>query len=161
VALAACAFVWVFVWHTRWGYEIRTVGHNPRAAVYAGMSPARNVIMAMAIAGALGGLMGINEIMGVNHRLLLNFSAGYGFVGIAVSLMGRNHPLGIVFASILFGALFQGGGELAFEIPTISREMVVVIQGLVILFAGALEYLFLPFLAAVFRRAPMALQPAE
>ena len=66
---------------------------------------------------------------------MLDFTGGVGFVGIAVALMGRNHPLGIVLAALLFGALYQGGSELAFDIPTINREMVVVIQGLVILFA--------------------------
>jgi simple sugar transport system permease protein len=91
-------------------------------------------------------MMGLNEVMGVNHRLLLNFTAGYGFVGIAVSLMGRNHPFGILLASLLFGALYQGGAELAFEMPKVTRDLVVVIQGLVILFVGALEYLFLPAL---------------
>ena len=93
----------------------------------------------MTISGALAGLMAINELMGVQHRLMLNFTGGYGFVGIAVALMGRNHPLGIVLAAVLFGALYQGGSELAFDMPAINRDMVVVIQGLVILFAGALE----------------------
>ena len=162
IALLAGLFLWVFVWHTRWGYEIRTVGANQRAAIYAGISPSKNIILAMAISGGLAGMLGLNEIMGVNHRILLNFSAGYGFVGIAVSLMGRNHPVGIVLASLLFGALFQGGGDLAFEMPKITREMVVVIQGLVILFAGALEYLFWPYLAAIFRRpAALGAAPAE
>ena len=145
-ALVCCFLVWVFVWHTRWGYELRTVGANPSAAVYAGISPARNVMRAMAISGALAAMMGLNEVMGANQRLLLNFTAGYGFVGIAVSLMGRSHPAGIVLASLLFGALYQGGADLAFEMPRVSRELVVVIQGLVILFAGALEFLFLPWL---------------
>ncbi len=145
-ALVCGAGVWIFIWHTRWGYELRTVGANTDAAVYAGISPSRNIVRAMAISGALAGMMGLNEIMGVSHRLLLNFTAGYGFVGIAVSLMGRNHPLGIVVASLLFGALYQGGAELAFEMPKVSRELVVVIQGLVILFVGALEYLFRPVL---------------
>ena len=161
LALLAGGFVWVFVWYTRWGYEIRTVGANKAAAVYAGISPSRNIIVAMAISGGLAGMLGLNEIMGVNHRILLNFSAGYGFVGIAVALMGRNHPVGIVLAALLFGALFQGGADLAFEMPKITREMVVVIQGLVILFAGALEYLFWPYLAAIFRpREPLGAAPA-
>ena len=157
LAVVCCVLVWGFIWHTRWGYALRTVGANSAAAAYAGISPSRNIMLAMAISGGLAGLMGINEIMGVNHRLLLNFTAGYGFVGIAVSLMGRSHPLGIALSSLLFGALYQGGAELAFEIPKISRDMVVVIQGLVILFAGALEFLFLPYLAMIFgRRAPLA-----
>ncbi len=160
LALISCVLVWGFIWHTRWGYALRTVGANSAAAVYAGISPARNIMLAMAISGGLAGLMGVNEIMGVNHRLLLNFTAGYGFVGIAVSLMGRSHPAGIVLSSLLFGALYQGGAELAFEIPKISRDMVVVIQGLVILFAGALEFLFLPYLAMIFRRRTPAAMPA-
>ena len=75
---------------------------------------------------------------------MLNFKAGIGFTGIAVSLIGRNHPLGILLASLLFGILYQGGAELSFEVQTIDRHMVVLIQGLVILFAGALENLFRP-----------------
>ena len=142
LALLACVGVWIYVWHTRAGYRLRTVGQNPQAAVYGGISPARQIMIAMAVSGALAGGMSLNELMGVQHRLLLEFSAGFGFAGIAVALMGRNHPIGIVLASVLFGALYQGGAELAFEIPTITRDMVVVIQGLVILFTGALEYMF-------------------
>ena len=84
--------------------------------------------------------------------MILDFAGGYGFVGIAVALMGRNHPVGIVLAALLFGALYQGGAELAFDMPRISRDMVVVIQGLVILFAGALEHMFRPQLEALFAR---------
>jgi simple sugar transport system permease protein len=133
--------VWAFIWHTRWGYEIRTVGANETAAVYAGIDPRRVVMLAMCLSGALAGFLGINEVMGVHHRLLLNFTAGYGFTGIAVALMGRNHPVGIVLASLLFGMLYQGGAELAFEEPKVTREMVVTIQGLVILFSGALAHM--------------------
>ncbi len=161
-ALACAVLVWVYVWHTRWGYELRTVGANPDAAVYAGISPARNIIRAMVVSGALAGMMGLNEVMGVNQRLLLNFTAGYGFVGIAVALMGRNHPAGILVASLLFGALYQGGAELAFEMPRVSRELVVVIQGLVIMFVGALEFLFLPALRPWLRaRREAAAAPEE
>ena len=158
-ALICCLLVWLFVWHTRWGYELRTVGANQAAAVYAGISPARNIVIAMGISGGLAGFLGINEIMGVHHRLLLEFTAGYGFVGIAVALMGRNHPVGICLAALLFGALYQGGAELSFEIPKVTREMVVVIQGLVILFCGALEFMFKPGIEALFRRG-RAMLPA-
>lgn len=151
-ALAAAALVWVFIWHTRWGYELRAVGLNEEAAVYAGISPSRQIIVAMAISGGLAGLVGINEILGVHHRLLLGFPAGYGFIGIAVALMGRNHPAGVCLAALLFGALFQGGSEISFEMRNLNREMVVVIEGLVILFCGALENLFRPRLEALFRR---------
>ena len=102
--------------------------------------------------GALAGMMGLNPIMGDQYRLQESFPAGAGFVGIAVSLMGRNHPVGIIFAAILFGMLWQGGAELAFDMPNISRDMIVVIQGLVILFAGALEHMYRPALAGFFNR---------
>lgn len=138
LAIAACVFVWAFVWHTPWGFELRAMGHNAQAAAYAGIKLRRMIIVAMCLSGALAGLVGVNEIAGVHHRIILNFPAGYGFGGIAVALMGRNHPVGVILASLLFGVLYQGGAELAFEIPAITREMVVVIQGLVILFSGAL-----------------------
>jgi len=151
-ALACCVLVWVFLWRTPWGYAIRTTGHNPNAAAYAGISPARVTILAMALAGGLAGFLGLNEVLGVQHRLQLEFTAGYGFTGIAVALMGRNHPVGIVFAAILFGVLYQGGAELAFEIPALTRDMVVVIQGLVILFCGALEHMIRPGVESSYRR---------
>jgi simple sugar transport system permease protein len=151
VAVFACIFVWIFVWHTRWGYEIRTVGHSERAARYAGISRSRAIVLAMLVSGALAGFIGVNDVLGVHHHLLTGFTGGVGFVGIAVALMGRNHPLGVVLASLLFGALYQGGSDLAFDIPQITREMVVVIQGLVILFCGALENMFKPHIVALFR----------
>ena len=148
IVLAAfcCVGVWVFLWHTPWGYELRTMGHNPEAAVYAGTSIRRMTMLSMCISGALAGFVGVNELMGVHQRIVLDFPAGYGFAGIAVALMGRSHPLGIVLAALLFGALQQGGAELAFDIPSITREMVVVIQGLIILFSGALAHLPRPWL---------------
>ena len=104
--------------------------------------------------------MATNEILGGQHRLILGFTGGYGFAGIAVALMGRNHPVGIVLAALLFGALYQGGSELAFEMPRVNRDLVVVIQGLVILFAGALENMFRPRLEALFARRRRAEVPA-
>jgi simple sugar transport system permease protein len=160
LALIAAAGVWALIWKSRLGYEIRTVGHNPVAAVYAGISPERITIIAMLISGGLAGLMAINALMGDQQRLVLDYTAGAGFVGIAVALMGRSHPFGIILASILFGALYQGGAELAFEKPAINRDMIVVIQGMVILFAGALEQMFRPQLAALLARRP-ALRRAE
>ena len=153
-ALLCAAGVWLFLWHTRAGYRLRTAGASPAAALYGGISPPRQVLVAMLVSGALAGFMSLNELMGVQHRLLLEFTAGYGFAGIAVALMGRGHPAGVVLASVLFGALYQGGAELSFEVPRITRDMVVVIQGLVILFAGALEFMFVPALrVALLRRA--------
>lgn len=152
LALLASAGVWVFLWHTPWGYALRTMGQNPEAAVYAGTSIKRMTMLAMCLSGALAGGVAVNELLGVHHRLVLDFPAGYGFTGIAVALMGRGHPLGIVLAALLFGALQQGGAELSFEIPKITREMVIVIQGLVILFSGALVHLPRPWLQTLFAR---------
>ena len=153
-AFACCVLVWLLIWHTKLGHEIRTVGSNQTAAVYAGIKPDRIIIIAMCISGGLAGFVGVNEILGVQHRLLLDFSAGYGFTGIAVALMGRNHPVGIVLASLLFGALYQGGAELAFENSAFTPDLIVVIQGLVVLFSGALGFMFRPYLERLFVRAP-------
>lgn len=152
LALAAAYLVWLLIWRTRLGYEMRTLGHSSGAARYAGISETRIVVVTMLISGALAGLLAINSIMGDQHRIQQEFVAGAGFVGIAVALMGRSHPVGIVLASILFGMLYQGGAEIAFDMPNISRDMIVVIQGLVILFAGALENMFRPAVVAAFSR---------
>jgi general nucleoside transport system permease protein len=150
LALAVAWGVWYFLWRTKPGYEIRAVGLNTEAAIYAGISPAKIIMLAMAISGGLAGLVAVNEVLGAQHRLLLEYVQGAGFVGIAVALMGRNHPIGIVLAALLFGLLYQGGTELSFQRPEINRDMVVVIQGLVILFMGALEQTFRPWLSALF-----------
>lgn len=151
LALMALVAVWLLIWRTRLGYAIRTVGANPRAAAYAGISPAAVTMIAMAISGALAGGLAVNEALGVQHRLVLDFTAGYGFVGIAVALMGRGHPAGVGLAALLFGVLYQGGAELSFDKPAITRDMVVVIGGVLVLFAGALDGLFRRLVASVLR----------
>lgn len=156
LALAACAAVYVFLWHTRAGYRLRAVGASPGAAAYAGIRPQSQVMVAMAISGALAGMVGMNEVAGVSGKLVLEFVSGAGFTGIAVALMGRNHPLGIVLSSLLFGALFQGGAEVAFDVPGFSRDMVVMLQGFVVLFSGAMTYVIAPPLAWMLRNAGMA-----
>ena len=141
LALAAAFGTWGLIWRTRLGYEMRAFGHSEPAAVYAGIDPVRITVVTMLISGALAGMMALNVVMGFQHRLVLDYVGGAGFVGIAVALMGRSHPVGVVLASILFGILYQGGAELAFDMPAVSREMILVIQALVILFTGALENL--------------------
>lgn len=141
LALVAVVGVWFLLWRTRLGYAIRAVGQNPDAAHYAGIPYQRIIIITMMISGALAGMMAVNEIYGAQGRLIQNFTGGYGFIGIAVALMGRNHPVGVVFAAFLFGALFQGGSELQFEMSSLSRELILVIQGLVIFFTAALDQL--------------------
>lgn len=150
VALICAVCLWLYIWRSSAGYALRTVGFSERAASYAGIDARKVTVITMCLSGALAAMMGLNEILGTQHRLLLNFTAGYGFTGIAVSLMGRNHPVGIVLASLLFGALYQGGAELAFDMPRVTREMVVAIQGLVILFSGALAYMSEPWVAWVY-----------
>ena len=123
IAILACFLVWLLIWRTRLGYEIRAFGHSETAAVYAGISAPRKIIMiAMLISGALAGLMAINNVMGEAERLVLNAVEGAGFIGIAVALMGRSHPLGVLIAALLFGFLFQGGAELGLW-TKIPREM--------------------------------------
>ena len=124
IALLASFFFWVLIWHTRLGYEIRTVGQNQEAAHYSGINVARVIIITMAISGAFAGMMAINQILGVSHKLILGFTAGYGFTGIAVALMGRSHPVGVFLAALLFGFLYQGGAELALW-TNIPRELIV------------------------------------
>ena len=149
-AVLALIFVYVLIWHTKFGFAMRTMGHNPAASRYAGISNSKMIIIVMSISGALAGMVAVNEVLGVQSRIVMDFTSGYGFVGIAVALMGRNHPIGIALAAILFGALYQGGLELQFEMPAITRDMIVVIQALVILFTGAMEGLLRPGLENAF-----------
>lgn len=138
IAIAACFLVWWLIWRTRLGYEIRAFGHSETAAVYAGISPVKITVIAMLISGGLAGCMAINNVMGEAERLVLNSVEGAGFIGIAVALMGRSHPFGVLLAALLFGFLYQGGAELSLW-SNIPRELIVVIQALVILFTGALD----------------------
>jgi general nucleoside transport system permease protein len=156
LALAALLGVHLLLWRTRLGYALRAVGSSPHAALYAGIRPQSLIVVAMAISGGLAALVGINEIAGVHNRLIADFVAGAGFTGIAVSLIGRNHPLGIALAALLFGALYQGGAELAFEIQGFSRDMVFTLQGLIVLFAGAMAQVAAPWLSRLW----FAVRPA-
>ena len=138
IAVLACAAVWVLIWRTRLGYKIRAFGHSEPAAHYAGINATRITVATMLISGGLAGMMAINTTMGEAERLVLNSVEGAGFIGIAVALMGRSHPVGVLLAALLFGFLYQGGAELALW-TNIPRELIMVIQALVILFTGALD----------------------
>ena len=150
VAILALVGVYILIWHTKFGFALRAMGQNPTAARYAGISNSRMIIITMTLSGALAGMVAFNEVLGVQNRLVLDFVADAGFVGIAVALMGRNHPIGIGLAALLFGALYQGGNELQYVISGLDRTMVVIIQALVILFTGAMEGLFRPGLQRTF-----------
>lgn len=152
LALLALLAYSVLIWQTVWGYNVRTLGLNPHAAHYAGISIKKTIIGAMALSGALAGMAAVNSEMGSGHHLGLNFTAGAGFIGIAVALMGRKHPIGMLLSALLFGGLMQGGFDLALEKPNIPPETFVFIQGLIILFCGALENLYAPAVMAFLNR---------
>lgn len=136
IAIAACIVIYYLLWKTTLGYEIRAVGFNPFAAEYAGISSNRNIILAMVISGMLAGLAGTERILGFHRSFILGFSPGYGFEGIAVALLGKNHPVGVVLAALLFGALSSGGRWMAFNsgVPT---DLVTVLQAVIIFFVAA------------------------
>ena len=157
IAIVALAVYGVMVWRSSWGYQLRATGLNQNAAHYAGVSISRMIIVAMLISGALAGLGAVNSIMGSTHYLSLNFPAGAGFVGIAIALMGRQHPVGIFLSAVLFGALIQGGFDLSLEKPNIPQETFIFIQGLIILFCGAMENLYGP---AILKMINMTRTPA-
>jgi simple sugar transport system permease protein len=138
LALAVAALVYWFLWKTTLGFEIRTVGANPKAARYAGISVTRNTVLAMALSGALAGLAGSNEILGVNYYMAQAFSSGYGFDSIALALLGRSHPLGVVLASLLWGFLRAGAIKMQSR-ASIPIDIIFVIQALVIAFVAAPE----------------------
>lgn len=132
LALLLAIGVWVLLFRTRFGYALRTVGLNPAAAEYGGISVGAIQVVALALSGAIAALGGLNFVNGYKHYFELGFSAGAGFLGIAVALIGRNHPLGVVLAALFFGALSYGGLVINQRVP---KELVDVLQGLVILIA--------------------------
>jgi ABC-type uncharacterized transport system permease subunit len=137
LALAACVLVWIFLWKTRWGYAIRATGANPAAAEYGGISTGRQIVLAMAVSGALAGMVGINDVLGYRYRYYDGFSAGFGFTGIAVALLGRNHPAGVALAALLFGAFLRGGLFVDIFTEHVSKDLVLVLQAVIILFVAA------------------------
>jgi general nucleoside transport system permease protein len=137
LALAACAVVYVFLWKTTWGYEMRATGQNPAAAEYGGVSVRKQIIVAMAISGGLAGMVGINEVLGYRYRYYDGFSDNFGFTGIAVALLGRNHPAGVLIAALLFAVIQRGGVPVDAFTQHVSKDIVQILQGLVILFVAA------------------------
>jgi general nucleoside transport system permease protein len=137
LAILACVFVYLLLWKTKWGYEIRATGQNPSAAEYGGISIRKQIILAMAISGGLAGMVGINEVLGYRYRYYDGFSANYGFVGIAVALLGRNHPVGVFIAAMLFAVLLRGGIFVDAFTMHVSKDIVDMLQGIVIVFVAA------------------------
>ena len=136
LALVAAVAVWWLLFRSTKGFEFRAVGLNPSAARYAGMSISRTIVLSMMISGGLAGLAGASEIIGTNLRLTPAFSPNWGFDAIAIALLGASRPVGVVFSAILFGALRAGAAPMQAQ-TGIPIDLVVVIQGLVILFIAA------------------------
>src|SRR5882672_5946436 len=137
LALICCGLVYLFLWRTKWGYELRSTGTNPSAAEYGGISVPRQIVIAMTISGSLAGMVGINEVLGYRYRYYDGFSDNYGFTGIAVALLGRNHPAGVLVAAMLFAVLQRGGVPVDAFTPHVSKDIVQILQALVILFIAA------------------------
>ncbi len=137
VALLAAGCVWVVLWRTALGFEIRAVGQNEAAARAAGIDCGRVRIIALAAAGGLAGLVGVAEVLGNSGKFRLGFSPEYGFIGIAVALLGRNRPVGILLAALLFGALHKGTADLDLETERVTRDLSLILQALVILAVSA------------------------
>ncbi len=146
IAFAAAAVVYIIMWRTKLGYEIRAVGLNPAAAEYGGINVSKITVLAMAISGALAGLAGMEQILGLNNRFIQRFSPDLGFMGVAVALLGKNHPVGIILAAVLFGAL-QTGAAAMDRLTSVPRELITILQGVIIFFVAA-EYLFTRFMKA-------------
>jgi simple sugar transport system permease protein len=126
-AVVAAIILWVVLAKSRWGYEIRLIGDNPRAAEYAGISIKKNIVLVMIVSGALAGLAGMSEIMGVVHRLQGAISPGYGYTGIIIAWLAKLNPLAVIVASILFGALILAGREVQPSgIPTLIQGVIMV-----------------------------------
>ncbi len=136
LALAVAALVYWLLFKTTLGFEIRAVGANPDAARYAGMNIKRNFVLAMVLSGALAGLAGSSQVLGVDHWVGQGFSAGYGFDSIALALLGKSHPVGVVLAALLFGFLRSGATRMQ-SLAGITIDIISVIQGLVIIFVAA------------------------
>jgi len=136
LAIIALILIYYLLWKTTIGYEVRAVGLSPTAAEYGGISPAKKIILAMVISGVLGGLAGAERVLGFNEAFILGFSPGFGFEGIAVALLGRNHPVGVFLAALLFGALANGGAWMNFT-TDVPVDLIIVLQAIIIFFVAA------------------------
>jgi general nucleoside transport system permease protein len=153
MAIAAAFSAYFFLFHTPWGFSLRCVGKSIRASEFAGISVGRQTLIALALGGAFSGLVGINEVMGSQHKVIEGFSPQYGFTGIAVALLARSHPIGVIFSAFLFGVLQNSARELEFLSDKVTKELAVVIQAILIGFVAAQSVWGKPLLRLL-QRAP-------
>ena len=139
LAVLMCIAVYVFLWKTKWGYELRAVGENPSAAEYGGISPKKQIVIAMTLSGALAGMVAISEVLGVRHNYYDSFSGEWGFLGIAVALLGRNHPVGVFIAALFFGVLLRGEIFVDAFTAKVSKDLGWVLQATIILFVACFQ----------------------
>jgi len=149
VAFIAALLLWYYIWHTRYGYEVRVVGLNVKAAEYGGINVPKNIVLSMTFGGALAGLAGSNFVMGYKYYFEEGFSVGTGFMGIAVALLGNNHPLGVIFSALLFGMLDYGGLVINTMVP---KELVIILQAVVIIFVISSNKMFKRFLMNLLKK---------
>lgn len=136
VALLVAVLVYWFLFKTRWGFDLRAVGANPHAARYAGMNVMLTMVWSMALSGALAGMAGANEVLGVNYSLAMAFSSGYGFDSIALALLGKSHPVGVVLAALLFGFLRNGATKMQLS-AGIPIDIISILQAMILVFIAA------------------------
>lgn len=139
LAILMCVLVYIFLWKTKWGYELRAVGENPSAAEYGGISPKKQIIIAMTISGSLAGMVAIGEVLGNRYNYYHDFSGQWGYLGIAVALLGRNHPLGVFIAAIFFGVLLRGEIFVDAFTAKVSKDLGWVLQAIIILFVACFQ----------------------
>ena len=139
VAIVLCILIFILLYYTILGFKIRTTGKNPSAAKLAGINTKKIILTTMLISGGLAGFAGAEQVSGVYHSFISPFPEGMGFLGIAVALVGRNHPIGVIFAAILFGALDAGGARVDM-LTSVPREIIFILEGIIILFVAS-EYL--------------------
>ena len=138
ILIAVAVLMYIFLWKTSVGYQLRAVGANPSAAGTAGIRVKTYMIMAMVLSGGLAALAGITEVFGKYHRFIEGFSPSFGFTGIAVAILGRNHPAGVLLTALLFGIMDMGALRMG-RVTDVSTNMVTVVQSFVILLVAAPE----------------------
>lgn len=136
LGIIAAVIIWWVLRYTVLGFEARAVGFNPTAAENGGVSISATTVKSLCLSGGLAGLAGAVEVLGVHHRMFDQFSSGFGFTGIAVALLAKNNPLGVIPAAILFGALSAGAGTMQLQ-AGVSQKVISIIQGTIIFLVGA------------------------